>query len=156
MVGKCKRQTKQRVMKNLKDSINLLEKIIKAVPNAGTVFLNDIYQLNQMQEVNYPAYCITQQQHTQTDDIMSFNFTLFYVDRLKDDETNRIDVQSTAISVLKQIIDTLPTQNVLVNSDVTYTTFNERFNDKCAGAYANISIMYNADECGVPLELNLD
>lgn len=140
-------------MKNLKDTINLIVKIIKAVPNAGTVFLNDIYQLNQMQTVNYPAYCLTQQPHIQTEDTMSFNFTLLYVDRLLDDCSNRIDVQSTAISVLKQIIDTLATQNVLVNSNVNYTTFNERFNDNCAGAFVDISVIYNADECGEPLEL---
>lgn len=143
-------------MKNLKDTINLLVKIIEAVPNAGQVFLNDIYQLNKMQTVKYPAYCITQQPHTQTEDTMSFNFTLLYVARLNDAGTNRIDVQSTAISVLKQIIDTLKEQQVLTNSNVIYTTFNERFNDNCAGAFVDISVIYNADECGEPLELKLD
>ena len=141
---------------NLYKTVELIETIIKKIPNSGTIYQNDIYQLNQYQDVKYPAYCITQQTHTQdlTNEKMSFHFYVFYVDRLTSDGKNRLEIQSTAINCLKKIVDTLEENGAWIEN-ATYTTFNERFNDVCAGAFVEFTVSYDAMDCGLDYQIVL-
>lgn len=143
-------------MMNLYKTVELIKKIISKIPNAGTIFDNDIYQLNQIQNVKYPSYCITQQTHTQNlnDEKMAFHFYIFYVDRLTDDDSNRLEIQSTAINCLKKVVDTLEENGSWIEN-ATYTTFNERFNDRCSGAYVEFSVVYDANDCGLDYQIVL-
>lgn len=69
-------------------------------------------------------------------DITTYSFNAFVTDRLTDDKTNILEVQSLSKTILEQILaecfDALDT--------VTYTFWTEKFNDLCAGCYANFSI----------------
>ena len=77
----------------------------KAQPNVNFVTQGDIYQLNHNQDVDYPAFVVTQGTHTGSDyDEEQFTLTLFAVDRLVSDKSNEIDVQSWANSVLLSVI----------------------------------------------------
>ena len=131
-----------------------LEQIIKKIwsiaekqPNINTIVrTNDIYQLNADMDVKYAAFCVSQLQHTQNEDFIYFNFNLFYADRLRSDKGNQLEVQSHAISVLKNIIATLMNKELLDITQITYTPFQQRFESETAGAYATITIAVPIDE----------
>lgn len=132
-----------------------LEEIIKKIwsiaekqPNINTIVrTNDIYHLNSNMDVKYAAFCVSQLQHTQQEDFIYFNFNLFYADRLRSDKENQLEIQSHAISVLKNIISLL--QDDFDITQITYTPFQQRFESETAGAYATITIAVPIDElCG--------
>ena len=76
----------------------------KAQPNISFVSQGDIYQLNHNQDIDYPAFIVTQGTHTGSDyDEEQFTLTLFAVDRLVSDKSNEIDVQSWANDVLMDV-----------------------------------------------------
>lgn len=110
-------------------------------PNINTIVrTNDIYDLNALQDVKYAAFCLTQQPHTQDDNFIYFNFYLYYADRLRSDKSNKLQIQSHSISVLKNIIAGLQEDGTLEVSQITYTPFTQKFESETAGAYAAITV----------------
>lgn len=87
--------------------------------------------------------------HTVGVDTTTYNITLYYVDRLLPDYSNDIDIFSSAIENLKNLIigiRNLP--GVLDVSDqynIRNFTATEKMNDSLAGAYAQIRIIAEND-----------
>lgn len=145
-------------MTNLKvlfDKIKQLSQFID--PNIKFVVYGDVYELNHIQDVTYPAVVVTVGQHTSNLDNYNFNYRLniFYVDRLTDDKVNKIDVHANAIIFINSLLKALDDEYII--SDYEIFNFNERFNDVCAGAYVSCRIQMPISECydfpdgGVPM-----
>lgn len=127
----------------LLEVINLLQWVAKNQPNVnGIVESGDVYDLNKEEYTQkYAAFCVQQNTHTISEDYSTYRFTLFYVDRLTLDKSNKHEIQSTAceffqnlIKVLMQKFDGLN----WTNGDVT--TFTEKFSAECAGAFMTCAI----------------
>lgn len=105
------------------------------------VVRNDVFRLNQKPDAKYGVFAWLQQQHTTDLDssFFNFSFTFFYVDRLKDDKSNEIEIQSTGISTLNNIVRALEEYDIVAESSVTFQVFNQRFADLCAGVFCNVS-----------------
>lgn len=92
----------------------------------------------------YPLFFIIPSgTHTVYDNTTRFDLTLYYVDRLLEDNTNTIDIFSSAIENLKNILIGARQIPGVVNVEDTYTIRNfmpEKLNDRLAGAYANVRI----------------
>ena len=127
----------------------LIERIADKQPNIHTIIKSgDIYELNTLGDVQYSAFCLTQQPHTEEDGFRTYNFYFFYVDRLLSNGKNKIAVQSTAIEVLSNIINTLKEEEDLdITNMITYNTFTQRFSSECAGAYCYVSITVPISLC---------
>ena len=121
----------------------------KAQPNVNFVTQGDIYQLNHNQDVDYPAFVVTQGTHTGYDyDEEQFTLTLFAVDRLVSDKSNEIDVQSWANSVLLSVIKNIGDFYIgTVQSGFKIQTFTEKFDSLCAGAYVTLAINVDINDC---------
>ena len=138
---------------NLKAVVNRVERAVRNVDKTiGNFFYGDIYNINHIQEIKYPAVVVTNSTHNATSDYITYYFNIFYVDRLTADKKNKLDVQSAATMTLKntmQLID----ENYLVNDNYELHTFEEKFNDVCAGAYINVGIRCPLELCDVePIE----
>jgi hypothetical protein len=76
----------------------------------------------------------------------NYNFTMFYIDRLISDGSNKINVQSIGVQVIKQILsklfDIYPEIEI---SSTEYTPFTEKFADDCAGVFCQISLSDELD-----------
>lgn len=121
----------------------------KSQPNVNFVTQGDIYQLNHNQDVDYPAFVVTQGTHSGSDyDEEQFTLTLFAVDRLVSDKSNEIDVQSWANSVLLSVIKNIGDFFIgTVQSGFKIQTFTEKFDSLCAGAYVTLSINVDINDC---------
>lgn len=121
----------------------------KAQPNVNFVTQGDIYQLNHNQDVDYPAFVVTQGTHSGSDyDEEQFTLTLFAVDRLVSDKSNEIDVQSWANSVLLSVIKNIGDFYIgTVQSGFKIQTFTEKFDSLCAGAYVTLAINVDINDC---------
>ena len=145
-------------MTNLKLLFGKIKQLSKSLdPNIEYVVYGDVYELNHIQNVTYPAVVVTVGQHTSNLDNYNFNYRLniFYVDRLTDDKENKIDVHANAIIFINSLLKALDDEYII--SDYEIFNFNERFNDVCAGAYVSCRIQMPISECydfpdgGVPM-----
>lgn len=132
--------------------INKLLKIALKQPNIGYVSEGDIYKLNSLPNIDYGVFFITQSQHTVNENTKIFNLTLYFVDRVFEDDSNVLSVQSMGIEVLSNIINIFNYENDDVNIEygINFNTFIHKFTDKCSGVYANIAIEVenNVNLCG--------
>lgn len=111
----------------------------------------DIYTLNSLPDINYGVFFITQNQHKQNEDTITYSLNLYYIDRLLNDEKNTLSIQSTGIVLLGNIINTFNASysEVDIEYDITYQPFTHRFADACAGVYAvvNLTVDNNIGLC---------
>lgn len=134
---------------NLYNTTRIITSLASQIPNIGTIEVGDVYKINAKQDVVYPSIAITQRPHTisHDDEMITYNFYVFYIDRLTSDDSNRMDIQNAAIEALHSLADGLNSYDLeIVNTSVVHT-FNERFNDVCSGAYIELSIQTYNDTC---------
>ena len=131
-----------------KEIVKIIKNISFALPDVQSFYIGDVYEVNADQSVKYSSIVLTNQEHTfdNINDRFRYNFILFYIDRLTDDEANRVDVHTAAVSALKTIVQRLEDYNVIIN-DFKFNLFRERFNDSCAGAYATLSVEVEDNDC---------
>lgn len=125
---------------NLAQLVERLKGVALAQPSIRTVVENDVFRLNAMASVKYGVFAFTQGQHRANLDtgVTTFVFSIFYVDRLTEDASNEVEVQSVGIETLTNIIQTLADEFGV--APWTINTFNQRFADLCAGAYATVAV----------------
>ena len=132
----------------LKNLLNDIKNISSKQPNIGLVHIGDVYELNENQQVEYPAIVITSQYNTLSIKSKQLNSTIniFAVERLTEDKSNEIDVKDWAISVLYTIVKEL-SKKYIINDQLTCNVFTERFGSVCAGAYITLQITTGVNEC---------
>ena len=131
---------------NLLQTIRTIEEVAKGIPNVHTV-VSAFDDLNREDTV-YSAVIIQQQSHTHNDDWIQYNFYIGAADRLVEDGSNELSVQSTAMNTIHSIVRAL--RNILPSAEISYSNtnvFTQRFTALCAGAYETVSIILPISEC---------
>ena len=131
---------------------NLLSTIkdLSAFEMVNSAFIGDVYEVNSRQDVEYPICVLTEGTHVGNteEDTEVYNISLFLIDRLTEDESNELDIKSWANEGIKDIINRIEETNVgIVQNGWQITTFTQRFESLCAGAYATIQIETSGNEC---------
>jgi hypothetical protein len=130
--------------------MTLLE-VIKAIedaaarqPSVAMIVENDIFRLNSYADARYGVFAWTQGRHRvdplTTPDFIRYNFTFFYVDRLRNDKANQVEVQSVGIETIQNVLRTLRDAG-LDPETYEFTTFNQRFADECAGVFCSVILL---------------
>ena len=122
--------------------IDAFKKISLKQPNINSFGEGNIYDfMNADPAKKYASFFVTQGQHQETEMFDKYNLTLFYVDRLEDDEQNRLQVQSTGKEVISNVIKTfMENFDDAEYTQIIYQPFTQRFTDYCAGIFATIVI----------------
>ena len=120
----------------------MIEVVAAKQPSVNMIVRNDVFRLNAVPTAKYAAFAWLQGQHaTQVgSSFIDFTFTFFYVDRLKNDKSNEVEIQSTGIQTLNNIIRVLEEYDVVSETSYTFQVFNQRFADQCAGVYCNVTL----------------
>lgn len=126
----------------LKELIRTIEVVASHQPAINMVVENDIFRLNNKADARYGVFAFVQGLHNTSIDssVISYSFTLFYVDRLRNDRKNQIEIQSVGIQTLDNIIRQLDDLGIYAESDYSFQVFNQRFLDECAGVFCNVSL----------------
>lgn len=124
----------------LSQLVRLFEGIAKHQPSINMIVQNDVFRINSAPSLKYGVFAWTQGQHTGSiNGMTTFSFTFFYVDRLTEDQSNQIEVQSVGCETICNILRTLEECDVEVGG-YTMQTFNQRFTDECAGVFCNVNL----------------
>lgn len=126
------------------NGIALKQPAIKEVIKSG-----NIYDLSESRNAKFSVFCTTQGTHTSNvkDGYTTYNFFLYYVDRLQSDESNKLEIQSTGMEVLKNVIRVFQRDFDVEIDSADYQVFTERFSELCAGVYATVSIIAYDENC---------
>lgn len=119
--------------------IDTLKKISLTQPNIRTATDGDIFdKMNGNPSVRYGVFHVTQTTHTEDDQFDNYGFNLFVLDRLEDDDSNRVSAQSTAKQILSNIIATFCETFDAEHEVITYQPFTQRFKDNTCGVWASV------------------
>ena len=137
-----------------KEIVKIIKNISLALPDVESFYTGDVYEINADQSVKYGSVVLTNQEHSfdNVNDQFNYNFVLFYIDRLTDDEANRIDVQTAGINALTTIVKSIEDYGCIIDN-VRYNVFRERFNDWCSGVYGTFSIQVDDNDCVEEFEI---
>ena len=126
----------------LLDTIRTMEIVASHQPSIKMVVENDVFRLNAKADARYGVFSFVQGQHTSAIDsnVITYAFTLFYVDRLKDDRSNQIEIQSVGVQTLDNILRQLDDLGICPENGYTFQVFNQRFLDDCAGVFCNVNL----------------
>lgn len=118
----------------------MIEWVASKQPSVNYIIENDVFRLNSVADAKYGVFAWVQGQHTTSADSaeIRYSFTFFYVDRLKNDRSNQIEIQSVGTQTLNNIIRALDGYGVYCDNEFTFQVFNERFADECAGVWCNV------------------
>ena len=112
----------------------------------------DIYQLNPLTIRDYPAGLVTfTGPHTFLPQTTRFRLSIFYFDRLASDNSNSSQIYSTAVEVLKNLINDLRHDGYIlkVSEEIQIMPFiapeAEGLSDRVCGAYATLDITIKND-----------
>ena len=101
----------------------------------------DIYQINS-KENQYGVFCVTSDVITRNDHTTTYNFILFYVDRLLEDQSNKNVVQTDGVICIQSVCNFINqnNENINISTPINYQLFTQRFTDQCAGVWATINM----------------
>lgn len=120
--------------------IRLFEGIAKEQPSINMIVQQDVFRINSAPSLKYGVFAWTQGQHSgNINGMQTYSFSLFYVDRLLEDLSNQIEIQSVGCETLGNILRALDEYDVEVGN-YTMQTFNQRFTDECAGVFCNVTL----------------
>ena len=120
--------------------IRLFEGIAKEQPSINMIVQQDVFRINSAPSLKYGVFAWTQGQHSGSiNGMQTYSFSLFYVDRLLEDLSNQIEIQSVGCETLGNILRALDEYDVEVGN-YTMQTFNQRFTDECAGVFCNVPL----------------
>jgi len=113
-------------------------------------------ELNPIEISWYPLfYAIPAGTHQVQDNSTRFELVLYYIDRLLEDNTNTIDIFSSSVENLKNIINGIKNMPEVLSVDSTYTIRNfmpEKQNDRLCGSYATVRVQVVNDVCYITEE----
>ena len=128
---------------------DLVEGIALGKVNVNSYFKTSPYIAWQSKSVQYSSVCFTIERAGTEDNVVVLHGILYYGDRLKQDGSNWVRIQTDATNILLDIISDLKeNDNVLeceLESDIEY--WNQRLTDYCAGGYVNVSLTLPLDTC---------
>lgn len=137
----------------LLETINIINYAAEKQPNINNIIrTGDVFDLNtDNAEQLFSAFCLTQRPHNFDNNFVTYNFTIYYVDRLTTDKSNKLTVQTTGCEILMNIMNYLNDnfQDILSNIG-QLTTFTQKFAEETAGAFVDFSIVTTRESlCGV-------
>ena len=112
-----------------------------------------LYELNAETINEYPIIFLTPAgDHTVKENTTRFSLTIYYADRLWDDDRNETDICSAAIETLKNLMRQISYLDwvayVQEEPSIRLFTETERMNDRVAGAYMQVWVeILNASTC---------
>lgn len=134
---------------NLTELNNFIKTLSLAYPTVRNYGEGDVYEALNSGNNEYPTIFLTISEISTNEDITNITATLFYIDRLLDDNSNRLNIQTVGTNALKAILEKATEWSRINLETITYTPFTEKFADLCAGVFAQFSIQINDElDCG--------
>lgn len=126
----------------LLETTRALEAAAALDPAVNMIVRQDILKLNTYKDARYGVFAWVQGTHRGTvdGDLVRYAFSLFYADRLTDDGSNLLDIQSAGIEVIRNILAVVADGGPVEVSEWSAHPFTQRFLDELGGVWADVTL----------------
>ena len=136
---------------NLQNTLEYIASVAQNHPLINSSFVGSIYELNSNTNTKYAVFAVEDIDVTKQNNTLLYNCYLYVVDRVMNDESNTIAVQTMAVNTLQEIINYIEgySQSLQVYGSYIITPIRQKFSDECAGAYVQLRLVSQNDigEC---------
>ena len=136
---------------NLQNTLEYIASVAQNHPLINSSFVGSIYDLNSNTNTKYAVFAVEDIDVTKQNNTLLYNCYLYVVDRVMNDESNTIAVQTMAVNTLQEIINYIEgySQSLEVYGSYIITPIRQKFSDECAGAYVQLKFVSQNDigEC---------
>ena len=140
----------------LNQTVKLIRDITQSHDQINTVYFGDVWEFLAQTDNIYPAmfYSLTGSQISAKN--ISLNFSLFFLDRQLQDESNETEVISDQLLIAQDIISMMrsPKFDWELNDDISLEFYTEKEEDYLAGVKADIVVNFPMlnDRCQIPTD----
>lgn len=135
---------------NYSELVKYIESVCLQHPFVNS-FYYGIYHSSEANNICYGSIILTPGSINTANTTNEFSFNIMYVDRLTEDRSNLIQVQSESIDIIRSILSVISNDVDIIDYEtgVTVNVFFEQFADNVAGGVGTISITLpsNTGEC---------
>ena len=136
---------------NLQNTLEYIASVAQNHPLINSSYVGSIYDLNSNTNTKYAVFAVEDIDVTKQNHTLLYNCYLYVVDRVMNDESNTIAVQTMAVNTLQEIINYIEgySQSLEVYGSYIITPIRQKFADECAGAYVQLRLVSQNDigEC---------
>lgn len=136
---------------NLQNTLEYIASVAQNHPLINSSYVGSIYDLNSNTNTKYAVFAVENIDVTKQNNTLLYNCYLYVVDRVMNDESNTIAVQTMAVNTLQEIINYIEgySQSLQVYGSYIITPIRQKFSDECAGAYVQLRLVSQNDigEC---------
>ncbi len=136
---------------NLHNILEYIASVAHNHPLINSSYVGSIYDLNSNTNTKYAVFAVEDIDVTKQNNSLIYNCYLYVVDRVMNDESNTIAVQTMAVNTLQEIINYIEgySQSLEVYGSYIITPIRQKFSDECAGAYVQLRLVSQNDigEC---------
>lgn len=136
---------------NLQNTLEYIASVAQNHPLINSSYVGSIYDLNSNTNTKYAVFAVEDIDVTKQNNTLLYNCYLYVVDRVMNDESNTIAVQTMAVNTLQEIINYIEgySQSLEVYGSYIITPIRQKFSDECAGAYVQLKFVSQNDigEC---------
>ncbi len=142
----------------LNQTVKLIKDIAQSHDQINTVYFGDVWEFLAQTDNVYPAmfYSLTGSQINGKS--LDMSFSLFFLDRQLQDETNETEVLSDQLLIAQDIISMLrfPKFDWEIGDNVVLEFFTENEKDYLAGVKADVTISFPmlSNRCQIPSDFN--
>ena len=142
----------------LNQTVKLIKDIALSHDQINTVYFGDVWEFLAQTDNVYPAmfYSLTGSQINGKS--LDISFSLFFLDRQLQDETNETEVLSDQLLIAQDIISMLrfPKFDWEIGDNVVLEFFTENEKDYLAGVKADVTISFPmlSNRCQIPTDFN--
>ncbi len=142
----------------LNQTVKLIKDIAQSHDQINTVYFGDVWEFLAQTDNVYPAmfYSLTGSQINGKS--LDMSFSLFFLDRQLQDETNETEVLSDQLLIAQDIISMLrfPKFDWEIGDNVVLDFFTENEKDYLAGVKADVTISFPmlSNRCQIPSDFN--
>lgn len=126
---------------NVNGLFRLIKDIALQAKTVRSAYDGDVYTIWNTSETKYASFVVGLRSATKANNMRIYNVVMYYGDRLMQDGRNKNSVWDDAINTLQTVLNKLNSlDDVEVEGDYTFQTFEQKFEDMLAGAYVEIAI----------------
>lgn len=142
----------------LNQTIKLISDLGSAHEQINTVYFGDVWEFLSQTDNVYPAMFYTLTGSSISGKQLNLDFSLFFLDRQLQDESNENEVLSDQLLIAQDIISMMryPKFDWEIGDQVSMEFFTEKEEDYLAGVKADVTISFPmlSDRCQVPTDFN--
>lgn len=134
------------------DITNILTRYIEGQPIKPMVTVGSVYENFNTKELKYPIVNFDNVNTIKKENDTVYSFTVYYADRLNEDGSNLLDIQSQATTALQLLLKNIYNSGIMTLDEfynAIISPFRMKFTDKCAGAWMQVNIhTIGINDCG--------